>query len=78
MLIMIQAAYLVPIVSMLLTDCPPAGGPHDGNAPSPLALIFAPTRELVEQIYWETLKFANGLFKFITVYHKFANFVAQK
>uniref|UniRef100_A0A914UWD0 RNA helicase n=1 Tax=Plectus sambesii TaxID=2011161 RepID=A0A914UWD0_9BILA len=54
------AAYLVPMVSMLLTDCPPASGPHGGDAPCPLALIFAPTRELVKQIWWETLKFADG------------------
>lgn len=57
-----QAAYLVPIVSMLLTDCPPASGPQDGGAPAPLALIFAPTRELVKQIWWETLKFSDGSF----------------
>ncbi|KAJ3036316.1 DEAD-box ATP-dependent RNA helicase [Rhizophlyctis rosea] len=57
----LMAGYLLPILSMTMTQGPPNTLEHyfNPNAKStPVILILAPTRELVLQIYEESRKFA--------------------
>ncbi|WP_411023691.1 DEAD/DEAH box helicase, partial [Salmonella sp. s51228] len=62
------AAFLLPILSLMLSK----GWYHnvtDENTVSPTALIIAPTRELVIQIYHEALKFSHSsIIKVVVAY----------
>src|SRR5208337_2673753 len=57
------AAFLIALFSRMLAQAPPSPGlsihkghrPSGDSAPSPRALIIAPTRELVTQIHAEAL-----------------------
>ncbi|CAG9318786.1 unnamed protein product [Blepharisma stoltei] len=51
------AAFLFPMFAKMLKDGPPH--PIDSDIAYPIGLILAPTRELVQQLHEETLKFAH-------------------
>ena len=58
LLVILQAAYLVPALSMLLSQgC--AGGTYN-ELQSPEVVIVAPTRELAIQIHKESTKFSHN------------------
>jgi len=67
------AAFLLPVISLLLKNPPPPSQPSRyGNRRSvarPSALVLAPTRELASQIYLEARKFAyKSSLKCVVVY----------
>jgi len=49
------AAYLIPIIAFIASRCTPRTA-EPTNIPSPVAVVLAPTHELVEQIYFDALK----------------------
>ena len=51
-----QAAFLLPVLTAMIRDNLASSG--QGDVQSPAALVIAPTRELVLQIYHEARKFA--------------------
>lgn len=54
----LQAAFLLPILQRLMTDGVAAS--KFSEVQEPEAIIVAPTRELINQIYLEARKFAFG------------------
>lgn len=54
----LQAAFLLPILQQLMADGVTASSFRELQEPE--ALIVAPTRELINQIYLEARKFAFG------------------
>ena len=52
----LQAAFLLPVLTAMIRDNLASSG--QGDVQSPAALVIAPTRELVLQIYHEARKFA--------------------
>lgn len=57
-----QAAFLLPILQQLMTDGVAAS--KFSEVQEPEAIIVAPTRELINQIYLEARKFAYGYISF--------------
>lgn len=53
-----QAAFLLPILQQLMADGAAASSFSETQEPE--AIIVAPTRELINQIYLEARKFAYG------------------
>lgn len=53
-----QAAFLLPILQQLMADGTAASSLHEKQEPE--AVIVAPTRELIRQIYLEARKFSFG------------------
>lgn len=60
------AAFVLPIINHIMNN----GEPIDSKC-APVALILAPTRELVGQLYNQARKFADGIALFI-IYDDFA------
>lgn len=55
------AAFILPIISYIMTN-----GEQTDSRCAPIALIIAPTRELVGQLYNQARKFAEGMHRHIT------------
>lgn len=61
---LLQAAFLLPILQQLMADGVAASSFSELQEPE--AIIVAPTRELINQIYLEARKFAFGYVKPLT------------
>lgn len=62
-LVLLQAAFLLPILHQLMIGG--ASSSFFSELQEPKAIIVAPTRELINQIFLEARKFAYG-YNFIT------------
>lgn len=57
-MLLLQAAFLLPILQQLMADGVAAS--QFSELQEPEVIIVAPTRELINQIYLEARKFSHG------------------
>ncbi len=63
----VQAAFLLPVITMLIKENLPGASEQDSQAPQ--VLIISPTRELTMQIYMEARKFTHdSIYRPVVVY----------